>query len=176
MYDMPVPEHRQLRLRCRSRTIYFDNFADCAACKSLPPLFWDRAKNSDQHVCRHWLRGLQAADTRRRMTLREALGGRRWFSEEHATAIETHCTWTCTSILVMVARIGMEARRTLRCCQGRHNSRNHNHLDVGNVIVYRDSKPILSGCWGRQLHLKTFDVKTRYTIWTMHGQPTTTCL
>ena len=59
--------------------------------------------------------------------------------------------------------------------KGGHNNEHHNHNDVGNVIVYRDGKPLLVDAGVGTYTAKTFSPQ-RYDIWTMqsayHNLPT----
>lgn len=50
--------------------------------------------------------------------------------------------------------------------KGGHNGENHNHNDVGSLIVYADGEPLLIDCGAGEYTDKTFS-KDRYTIWTM---------
>lgn len=52
--------------------------------------------------------------------------------------------------------------------KGGHNGENHNHNDVGNVIVYADGKPILIDVGVGAYTKDTFSDR-RYTIWTMQS-------
>ncbi len=52
--------------------------------------------------------------------------------------------------------------------KGGHNGESHNHNDVGNVIVYRDGKPLLVDAGVETYSAKTFG-QDRYTLWTMQS-------
>lgn len=60
-------------------------------------------------------------------------------------------------------------------CKGGHNDENHNHNDVGNFIVYKDSVPLLVDPGVESYIADTFN-KNRYKLWTMqskyHNLPT----
>ncbi len=51
---------------------------------------------------------------------------------------------------------------------GGHNGQSHNHNDVGNVIVYRDGRPLLVDAGVGEYTAKTFSPQ-RYEIWTMQS-------
>lgn len=53
-------------------------------------------------------------------------------------------------------------------CKGGHNGESHNHNDVGNVVVFRDDKPVLIDGGVEQYTKKTFSPE-RYTLWTMRS-------
>lgn len=53
-------------------------------------------------------------------------------------------------------------------CKGGHNGESHNHNDVGNVVVFRDEKPVLVDAGVEQYTKKTFSAE-RYTLWTMRS-------
>jgi len=59
--------------------------------------------------------------------------------------------------------------------KGGHNGESHNHNDVGNVMVYRDGKPVLVDVGVGTYTKQTFS-EDRYGIWTMqssyHSLPT----
>lgn len=74
--------------------------------------------------------------------------------------------------------IGQFISRDRRFCmsvKGGANDDNHNHNDVGNIIVYRDAKPVLIDIGVGTYTKKTFSSE-RYDIWTMqsawHNLPT----
>lgn len=50
--------------------------------------------------------------------------------------------------------------------KGGHNGENHNHNDVGSLIVYADGEPLLIDCGAGEYTDKTFS-NERYLIWTM---------
>lgn len=52
--------------------------------------------------------------------------------------------------------------------KGGHNGESHNHNDVGNVVVFRDDKPVLIDGGVEQYTKKTFSPE-RYTLWTMRS-------
>lgn len=51
--------------------------------------------------------------------------------------------------------------------KGGHNGENHNHNDVGNVLVYLDGQPVLVDSGAEAYSALTFRNETRYTLWTM---------
>ena len=59
--------------------------------------------------------------------------------------------------------------------KGGHNAESHNHNDVGNVVLYRDGRPVLIDAGVEAYSSKTFG-PDRYDIWTMqsgyHNLPT----
>jgi hypothetical protein len=59
--------------------------------------------------------------------------------------------------------------------KGGHNDESHNHNDVGNVVLYRDGRPVLIDAGVEAYSSKTFS-PDRYDIWTMqsgyHNLPT----
>ena len=79
-------------------------------------------------------------------------------------------------IQVMVARDRAGSDQGLFvAAKGGHNDESHNHNDVGNVVVYKDGKPILIDAGVETYSRKTFS-PNRYDIWTMqsafHNLPT----
>ena len=60
--------------------------------------------------------------------------------------------------------------------KGGHNGESHNHNDIGNFIVYKDSEPFLIDSGNMQYSALTFDSEYRYTLWTnvseYHNLPT----
>ena len=84
-------------------------------------------------------------------------------------------TWLET-IEVMTAREREgDCKGLYLAAKGGHNDENHNHNDVGTVIVYVDGKPALIDAGVGVYTRKTFSPE-RYTIWTMqsgyHNLPT----
>lgn len=66
---------------------------------------------------------------------------------------------------LLVARDG----HLVLACKAGSNGDNHNHNDVGSVIVYRDGQPFLIDVGVETYTAKTFSPE-RYTIWTMQSQ------
>jgi hypothetical protein len=81
-----------------------------------------------------------------------------------------------SEIEVMVARDAEGSTDGLfLAVKGGHNAESHNHNDVGNLVVYRDGKPVLVDAGVESYTAKTFSSR-RYEIWTMqsdyHNLPT----
>ncbi len=79
-------------------------------------------------------------------------------------------------IQVMVARDSAGTDRGLFvAAKGGHNSESHNHNDVGNLVIYRDGRPVLIDAGVETYSRETFG-PNRYGIWTMqsayHNLPT----
>jgi hypothetical protein len=79
-------------------------------------------------------------------------------------------------IQVMVARDKAGADKGFFvAAKGGHNAESHNHNDVGNVVIYRDGRPVLIDAGVEAYSSKTFG-PNRYDIWTMqsgyHNLPT----
>ena len=79
-------------------------------------------------------------------------------------------------IQVMTARDREgDARGLYVAAKGGHNAESHNHNDVGNFIVYHDSRPVIIDIGVETYSRKTFSSR-RYEIWTMqsayHSLPT----
>ena len=79
-------------------------------------------------------------------------------------------------IQVMVARDRAGSDQGLFvAAKGGHNAESHNHNDVGNIVVYKDGRPVLIDAGVETYSRKTFG-PNRYDIWTMqsayHNLPT----
>ncbi|MBO5280573.1 MAG: heparinase II/III family protein [Clostridia bacterium] len=63
--------------------------------------------------------------------------------------------------------------------KGHHNSASHNHLDVGNFVIFCDGDPIFIDAGVGTYTARTFN-QERYTIWSMrseyHNVPTINCI
>lgn len=80
-------------------------------------------------------------------------------------------------VQVMTARqFGGSDKGLFLAAKGGHNGENHNHNDVGNMIVYLDGRPVLVDSGAEAYSALTFRDETRYTLWTMvsdyHNLPT----
>ncbi len=53
--------------------------------------------------------------------------------------------------------------------KGHHNAASHNHLDVGNFVLFCDGDPIFIDAGVGQYTARTFN-KERYTIWSMRSE------
>lgn len=53
--------------------------------------------------------------------------------------------------------------------KGGHNDESHNHNDVGNFVVYYDTKPVIVDVGSVTYTAKTFVNSTRYTLWPMQS-------
>ena len=71
---------------------------------------------------------------------------------------------------LMVARdLDGSAAGLYLAAKGGHNAESHNHNDVGQLIVYRDGRPVLVDAGVETYRAETFDER-RYTIWTMQSR------
>lgn len=79
------------------------------------------------------------------------------------------------SEVLIVRENNMSYKGIYLACKGGHNDENHNHNDVGNFIVYKDSIPIIVDPGVESYIADTFN-ENRYKLWTMqskyHNLPT----
>jgi len=74
------------------------------------------------------------------------------------------------SCQVMIARENnYEDNGLFLSCKGGHNDESHNHNDVGNFVIFNDSKPIIIDVGVEAYTKKTFS-KNRYDIWSMQSK------
>jgi hypothetical protein len=93
-------------------------------------------------------------------------------------ALEAHRGATVAKPDVFLESVGLMVARDARfalAAKAGDNGDSHNHNDVGSVIVYKDSRPVLIDVGVETYTKKTFS-QERYDIWTMqsafHNLPT----
>ncbi len=75
-----------------------------------------------------------------------------------------------SSLDLSVLREGTESDKGLYLSlKGSHNAVSHNHLDVGNFVVFADGDPIFIDAGVGRYTARTFDQR-RYSIWSMRSE------
>ncbi len=87
-----------------------------------------------------------------------------------APEIKLHKTFWFSGIQVMTARDNANDRNGFFvAAKAGHNNESHNHNDVGNFILYYDSKPVVIDA-GVEEYTKTTFGENRYDLWTMRSE------
>ncbi len=169
---------------------YFLNFADAPALLTPPPYvvfrYGQRIDDPEMMALGAW--AAQETDLWRQGGARMRRYGRsslaralpELFALDQMAAVAPRQplladVWLDT-IQVMAARDqGGSTRGFFVAAKGGHNAESHNHNDVGQVVVFRDGKPLLVDAGVETYSRKTFSPE-RYEIWTMqsayHNLPT----